>query len=661
MKLRQLTIRNFMPYKGQTQIDFPTDEFRNVMLLFGDNMRGKTSFLNAIRWGFYAEVIGRHSIPIPFHEVPNKEAASEGDWTVEVFIDFEANGHSYDLRRRSEKRPHILKPQRPDDFVTQVYLRKDGLPVQGDLVEAEINHIAPHQTSRFFLFDGELLQEYESLLIEGSDQGRKIKDAIEQVLGVPSLIQGRDELTTLLKSARKAQQRDLALVQGLETHARQQAELTSKQDVLDRDLEALQGKLETTRSELATLDDEIEASQSVHAAKVKLDGLVARRKQIEDYRDRKKAEKLELLSDAWRDLVEAKLSTRRARLESERQDIMRQMKEQTALQTQVKQLTKLLDTKECPTCHQGLGDEKRSEIGEQLGKLEIEIGRHEDSTDKWQKISAEIEALDKIRGVRARDRLAQIERDIQGHEVELTRIENEAAALDDEIKGFDTAEIARKRVLRDGKKQEEGSLLKDIGDRKRELDKVKSDLAVTQKTIEGLSQTRSQRSTVKAKVISDLETVFGESIERLRDRLRKTVEERATEAFREMTTQKSYRGLEINKGYGLSIIDEHGEHVTVRSAGAEQVVALSLIDGLNRTGHAAGPVVMDTPLGRLDLKHRDNILTYLPKVTSQFVLLVHSGEIRRETDLVALAPRIGAIYDVREINSRHSVIERQAQ
>ncbi len=659
MKLRRLTIKNFMPYKGQTQIDFPTDEFRNVMLLFGDNMRGKTSFLNAIRWGFYEEVIGRHSIAIPFHEVPNKEAASEGDWTVEVFIDFEANGHSYDLRRRAEKRPHIMRPQRPDDFITQVYLRKDGLPVQGDLVESEINFIAPHQTSRFFLFDGELLQEYESLLIEGSDQGRRIKDAIEQVLGVPSLIQGRDELTTLLKAARKTQQRDLALVQGLETHARQQAELTSKQDVLDRDLESLQGKLESTRSDLAILDDEIDASQSVHTAKVKLDGLVTRRKQIEDYRDKKKVDKLDLLSDAWRDLVEAKLSTRRARLEGERQSIMRQMQEQTAVKTQIEQLKKLLDTKECPTCYQGLGEERRGQLGEQLGALEVEIGRHQDTTGQWQKVSAEIEALDKIRGVRARDRLAQIERDIQGHEVELTRIENEAAALEDEIKGYDTAEIARKRVLRDGKKQEEGSLLKDITDRKRELDKVKSDLAVTQKTIEGLSQTRSQRSTIKTKVIADLEAVFGESIERLRDRLRKTVEKRSAEAFREMTTQKSYKGLEINNSYGLSIVDEHGEHVTVRSAGAEQVVALSLIDGLNRTGHAAGPVVMDTPLGRLDLKHRDNILTYLPTVTSQFVLLVHSGEIRRETDLVALAPRIGAIYDVREINSRHSVIERQ--
>lgn len=516
------------------------------------------------------------------------------------------------------------------------------------------------QTSRFFLFDGELLQEYESLLIEGSDQGRKIKEAIEQVLGVPALIQGRDELTTLLKAARKTQQRDLALVQGLETHAKQQAALTSQQDVLDRDIEALQSKLEAVRGELVALDDEIEASQSIHSAKVKLDGLVGRRKQIEDYRDRKKLDRLDLLSEAWRDLVEAKLSTRRSQLERERQGIMRKMKDQSGLQMQIKQLQKLLDTKECPTCFQSLDDDRRSEIGEQLGKLEINLGHHEDSTKGWQSLSAEIDALDKIRGVNARDRIAQIDRDIQGHEVELTRIENEAAALEDEIKGFDTAEIARKRVIRDGKKQEEGTLVKGLTDQKRELDKVKSDLAVTQKTIEGLSQTRSQRSTIKAKVISDLEEIFGESIERLRDKLRKTVEERSTKAFHEMTTQKSYRGLEINKSYGLSIVDEHGDHVTIRSAGAEQIVALSLIDGLNRTGHAAGPVVMDTPMGRLDLNHRDNILTYLPSVTSQFVLLVHSGEIRRETDLVALAPRIGAIYDVREINSRHSVIERQS-
>ena len=75
MKLHSITMKNFMPYKGQTRLEFPRDEFRNVMLVFGDNMRGKTSLLNALRWGFYDRAVGRHSFSIPLHEILNKEAA----------------------------------------------------------------------------------------------------------------------------------------------------------------------------------------------------------------------------------------------------------------------------------------------------------------------------------------------------------------------------------------------------------------------------------------------------------------------------------------------------------------------------------------------------------------------------------------------------------
>jgi DNA sulfur modification protein DndD len=152
--------------------------------------------------------------------------------------------------------------------------------------------------------------------------------------------------------------------------------------------------------------------------------------------------------------------------------------------------------------------------------------------------------------------------------------------------------------------------------------------------------------------------VFSESIERLREGLRLKVQEESTKAFKRLTTQKAYGGLEINANFGLTIVDDRGIKVNVRSAGAEQIVALSLIDGLARTGRAVGPVVMDTPFGRLDLKHRDNILRYLPTAASQLVLLVHDGEIRRETDLAPIAERIGAAYEIREVNARHSKLER---
>lgn len=155
----------------------------------------------------------------------------------------------------------------------------------------------------------------------------------------------------------------------------------------------------------------------------------------------------------------------------------------------------------------------------------------------------------------------------------------------------------------------------------------------------------------------ELVRVFTQSIERLRDNLRSKVEERATDTFKRLTTQAKYRGLEINVNYGLTIIDENGEKVGVRSAGAEQIVALSLIDGLARTGRTAGPIVMDTPFGRLDLKHRSNILRYLPETTSQLVLLVHDGEVRKETDLAPVAERVGKEYAIREVSTRQSKIE----
>jgi DNA sulfur modification protein DndD len=113
-----------------------------------------------------------------------------------------------------------------------VHLSRDGVQMSGDQIESEVDQIAPEQISRFFLFDGELLGEYESLLIEGSEQGRQIREAIEQVLGVPALINGRTELGAILKSATKRQSSELSHIQGLEKQAERQLELTASQFVL---------------------------------------------------------------------------------------------------------------------------------------------------------------------------------------------------------------------------------------------------------------------------------------------------------------------------------------------------------------------------------------------------------------------------------------------
>jgi DNA sulfur modification protein DndD len=532
------------------------------------------------------------------------------------------------------------------------------MPVQGDFIESEINQVAPEQVSRFFLFDGELLQEYETLLIEGSDQGRRIKEAIEQVLGVPSLINGRDDISVILKNAQRIQTRDLRQLQGLDILAQTQSKLTEDQDRLQSDLTGLRSSLENARQSRQSLEDQLAGLDSVHQSKIRYDSIA---RDLAAARERQailEAQRRAVLGDAWQDFLEIRVAPIRRQLEQRRQQAYDRRADLTVLRRRIDDLEASLQSKVCPMCRQPIGEDMRVEAGTELGRLRVDAERLSQESDDLDTVSSQLAALSKITSTLARQRLENIDRDLHQLDLLIAKSTNEMQRISDEIQGYDTAEIARWRAEKDEWLREEGRLTSLIAAKEGELEKVRQSLASNQHAIESQAPARSQRSTRKVALCTQIEEVFRESIESLRNALRQEVEARATEAFLHMTTQKEYQALRINKNYGLSIIDKHGERVTRRSAGAEQVVALSLIDGLNRTGRSVGPVVMDTPFARLDPSHRRNILEYLPTVSSQFVILVHGGEIDEEKDLGPIADRIGATYRLREISSRQTAPER---
>ncbi len=661
MKLISLSMRNFMPFRGEQKVVFPTKPGQNVMVVLGNNMRGKTSLLNALRWGFYGIAKGRHLRDIPLHLLHNTDAGLDGDWEMEIAIQFEAEGFLYDLRRRAIKKKLVTIPGKPDDFEVTLQLQRDGMAMTGEQIEPEINRFIPKQVSRFFLFDGELLQEYESLLIEGSDQGKHIKEAIEQVLGVPALINGRTESGTLLKKARKQLSSELSHLKVAEKDLEKQREYQVKSDAYENDLQKLRDTLKKTKDDRALLDDQIEECESVYDAKQKLDEFERQRDRIIKEIERLNIDKLELVSNAWRDLLRPKILARREKLAAEQRRLMNQIQHRTSIENEAHQLRKILELSICPTCGQTVSQTRHDEVNSRLGALEIELQAKGGEQDSFSSISAEIDKLNKITTQEVGERIRDKDNQINRFEVELTKLENDIEKLRDEIKGHDTAEITRKRFIRDSLIKEQAKIETEVSTTQKQLETIKQELDIIARKLSNLPQARTARSSVLVDTYEGIEKAFSESIDSLRKNLREQVEERATEAFRMMTTQKAYSGLKINKNYGLSIIDEADRVIQVRSAGAEQVVALSLIDGLSRTGRSnGGPVVMDTPFGRLDLQHRDNILRYLPTTTSQLILLVHDGEISPKTDLAPIADRIGMTYIINESGPRHSVIERTA-
>lgn len=657
MKLLELTMYNFMPYGGEHRVKFPTDPSQNVAVVFGDNMRGKTSLLNAIRWCLYGYALGRHLKMLDLANMVNADAAARGEHRIAVYLRFEANGHEYDLRRVAEPRELVMTPRNAGDFRIELSLRKDGRVMRGDEVEHELNQLAPEQVSRFFLFDGELLQEYEMLLTEGDAKGEKIKSAIEQVLGVPALLDGRKRLGGLLRQAQAVQAKENKHIAALRGIAEQQIQLQERLAVMGEDLNALEKRARDIESEIESLDERLLATEAVERVKAAVDGLKSQQGALERREEQLREEKLACLRDAWRDLLQPRLELRIRDLSAASEKFRDGLERKGALKERARQLRSILDTTSCVTCGQPLEPAKREQAGAELGRVEGELAEVSADMSRFQQVSEELTRLTKLRSTGAASRLRRIEAEIDQTAVELTAVQTKLARLEEQIRGEDTAEIARIRALRDQRQRNLGKVQKDIETRRDGIDGLTSRQNELARVMSKNTEARSQRSNREVELYGALERVFAQGIDVLRNQLRQGVADLASESFLRLTTEKSYRGLTINENYGLSIIDSHGRTVPMRSAGAEQIVALALIDGLNRTARKSGPIIMDTPLGRLDPKHRTAVLTEVPRMAEQVVLLVHEGEIDKVTGLTPLASRIGAVYDIVRVSSSQSKIE----
>ena len=151
--------------------------------------------------------------------------------------------------------------------------------------------------------------------------------------------------------------------------------------------------------------------------------------------------------------------------------------------------------------------------------------------------------------------------------------------------------------------------------------------------------------------------IFDESKAQYRERLKQNVEKDATDLFVQLTGDADYVGLRINDNYGLEIVHRSCKIVPGRSSGYEHIVALSLIGALHKNAPLRGPIIMDSPFGRLDPTHKANIVRTLPFMAEQSMLFAYIGEIDEQVARKELANHLIKEHKLERVASMHTVIK----
>jgi len=228
----------------------------------------------------------------------------------------------------------------------------------------------------------------------------------------------------------------------------------------------------------------------------------------------------------------------------------------------------------------------------------------------------------------------------------LTALLDEKRTLDADIQHLDdalqpSAHSASERELFDQLQADMEGYSTQIGRKSEQLRVVNDDLLTLEKRTRDLEAEisklyeRHSGSQEKAAFIAECDAIISllnQFIIRLRENKIYLLQEKTFEMYRQLSSKSDLiKDLLIDpKTYEVALHDRHGS--TIRksslSAGEKEIFAIALLWGLAQTSQLRLPIIIDTPLSRLDSSHRQHIVQYyFPNAGNQVVILSTDTEV----------------------------------
>lgn len=639
LRFENLSLKNFGPYRSIDSLDLATQPESPVVVIHGENTLGKTRLFRALRWCLYgAPEAGRTAADSArsLAEYMNRPALAAGETEMQVAIDFSANGHQYHLTRTArvdgEGAPRVTAD-----------LRIDSAVVQQASIDAEIGRLLHPQISEFFLFDGELLQQFYDRL--NSDRERDLlKSSIESVLGIPALQLASRDIDVMRSDALQRRAKAMKNQKEADSARLQLRQLKSRQESLEKDRRDITASLRKAQADLEDIKERIAAVDDLKADAREMEGLEAQIKGGEAEEQALREDMRNLLVRGWLAPASVRLravlrevQARNDAAQAKQRDIQRARDRVDLLQKQIAGGT-------CPTCHQELPPPDAATLAAlRNAEAELETLRARSGDGPDLALERRIQALIDTRTADAySDKQAQLNK-IVGMQYDRQR---RLSSIKDRLKDNDAAAIRQLGNDQDRLEQaidRYGRQLRDLDEAEKKVASDQNKLAAALRKLGG-GQPALAAETYFFEYVSDLVTG---TIDRYQERTRADVESTATNMFMRLIRDPAgYQGITIGRDYRVDLVGQRGPAMRT-SEGGRQLIALSLIGALKRAAVRGGPVVLDSPLARLDLEHRENVLnSWIPELGSQAILLVQSGELTEQQARDIMGNRIGQAYRI---------------
>jgi DNA sulfur modification protein DndD len=118
-----------------------------------------------------------------------------------------------------------------------------------------------------------------------------------------------------------------------------------------------------------------------------------------------------------------------------------------------------------------------------------------------------------------------------------------------------------------------------------------------------------------------------------------------TQHYKQLAHKQQIENIIIHADGSCRLLSDNGKEVKFdRSAGENQIFATALFAGLAEVSGYDIPLVVDTPLARLDSQHRKNLLHYWCSDSNRQVILLSQDEEVDEELMQTVSPYLSKTY-----------------